>query len=329
MYPADSDSNQSQFPLRSTPLVDSHGTTGTQTMVFPISANALGLQELMRDEHGRVWIYKGVLYSLQSQPDFPVSLPIPPILPPSTLHGTDGVQRFPWIASSQGLPTAPTLGSTPRKEPPEYRLQVETGPENYVYDDAMIPIRLCIQRITPGPIELRRQGEMSVQVLDDRGNPVHFIQRGQRRGRPLLSQQTYTVTWSPQWSCELPNLRIREVTANHGGTQFTLEFTLNDSSVERVKSSPFHVRSKRTRSNSYKMRDRKRRIGDMMPGSQEDSFNSVDSKDEKESTQESTTVKSATVKLDGVTSAWSDPIDSQDGNHSKKPHVDEELEVEQ
>jgi len=50
--------------------------------------------------------------------------------------------------------------------------------------------------------------------------------KGRRVGMPLLSKQHFNVTLDDNSCAQLRNLRVREVTANHGGTAFSLVISL-------------------------------------------------------------------------------------------------------
>eukprot|EP00698_Gefionella_okellyi_P016973 TRINITY_DN4915_c0_g1_i1.p1 TRINITY_DN4915_c0_g1~~TRINITY_DN4915_c0_g1_i1.p1 ORF type:complete len:423 (+),score=75.94 TRINITY_DN4915_c0_g1_i1:25-1293(+) len=129
------------------------------------------------------------------------------------------------------------------------------GPDAHVFSDAALPLRIKITTAEGAPIPPRtfpQRVSVSCAVEDMYQNVVAVCLKGRRQGQRLLSQEILSVTFDATNEAELRNIRVREVTANHGGMAFALVLRLSQfPQVAPVRTRLFYVRSKRMRAPSY------------------------------------------------------------------------------
>eukprot|EP00698_Gefionella_okellyi_P004990 TRINITY_DN14597_c0_g1_i1.p1 TRINITY_DN14597_c0_g1~~TRINITY_DN14597_c0_g1_i1.p1 ORF type:complete len:349 (-),score=64.05 TRINITY_DN14597_c0_g1_i1:57-1103(-) len=168
------------------------------------------------------------------------------LMPARSLH-------FPSMAASAFpsamLPPATIFQGTPSFQP---RLVILTGPGHQVFKDAAIRFRIKIENAAEQRLSLPARIQLAVSIEDMHGHTIGTIVKGKRAGEPILSSEQFQVNVNTNFEMDVPNVRIREVSANHGAAAFCLVVRMPSyPHILPAKTSLFYVRSERMRSPSY------------------------------------------------------------------------------
>eukprot|EP00698_Gefionella_okellyi_P003957 TRINITY_DN13668_c0_g1_i1.p1 TRINITY_DN13668_c0_g1~~TRINITY_DN13668_c0_g1_i1.p1 ORF type:complete len:363 (-),score=51.16 TRINITY_DN13668_c0_g1_i1:75-1163(-) len=181
-----------------------------------------------------------------------LELPSPAMLVshvPSASAAGAPMQKTPQFNSA---PVATTAQAAPAAKPP-HQLQFVVGPVSQIYKDANVGIKVKIVS-EPDADNSGFQSIVHVHValVDVHNNVIETIVKGRSAGARILAQELFTVPLTSDRHFMIPNIRVREVSANHGGAAFALQISLpRQPQVAPARSQLFYVRSERMRSPSY------------------------------------------------------------------------------
>eukprot|EP00698_Gefionella_okellyi_P014782 TRINITY_DN410_c0_g1_i1.p1 TRINITY_DN410_c0_g1~~TRINITY_DN410_c0_g1_i1.p1 ORF type:complete len:541 (+),score=117.73 TRINITY_DN410_c0_g1_i1:182-1624(+) len=156
----------------------------------------------------------------------------------------------------------------------EYNLEIADGPNKQVYKDAIVPLRLRLNLTTNVIQRLAATGErkvwprrlafgISLESMD--GTPVEYVVKGPRAGERMLLHEAYELDLLGQdpnfREINVPDVRVREVSSNHGGIAFALVARLPQfTQVPAARSALFYVKSERMRTPSYRFQAERQRV---------------------------------------------------------------------
>lgn len=134
-----------------------------------------------------------------------------------------------------------------------FELVVFAHPPERVFKDSRFTISVALQALGPEPVVWPSHVRAQIALENAQGKRIQHIVNGPLAGHCILAQEVFdNVVLSARHEFHIANVRVREVSRNHGHTSFRVRVMLADHpTVGAAVTQLFQVVSERIRAPSY------------------------------------------------------------------------------